>query len=210
MLTWLEGKEVVVVSSPSLASVLVLLLEQKLGYREGEAKGEYGKHLQYLALSSNEVTGNIAPELENLFALRELYVGYYNTYSDDIPPEIGNLSNLVRRHRVSSFGQHRPKTTLNPPSSTSFSRCSFTPQPPSSKPHPLPSLHITPSHLSSLDPSDVVRCVVSKDQITPLTEAKQLPYKHLYHFDCITLMAQTPHLMFAMQVSVGRGGGKRR
>ena len=43
MLTWLEGKEVVVVSSPSLASVLVLLLEQKLGYREGEAKGEYGK-----------------------------------------------------------------------------------------------------------------------------------------------------------------------
>ncbi|KAG5037284.1 hypothetical protein JHK86_018124 [Glycine max] len=184
MLTWLEGKEVVVVSSPSLASVLVLLLEQKLGYREGEAKGEYGKHLQYLALSSNEVTGNIAPELENLFALRELYVGYYNTYSDDIPPEIGNLSNLVR--------------------------CSFTPQPPSSKPHPLPSLHITPSHLSSLDPSDVVRCVVSKDQITPLTEAKQLPYKHLYHFDCITLMAQTPHLMFAMQVSVGRGGGKRR
>ena len=114
------------------------------------------------------------------------------------------------RHRVSSFGQHRPKTTLNPPSSTSFSRCSFTPQPPSSKPHPLPSLHITPSHLSSLDPSDVVRCVVSKDQITPLTEAKQLPYKHLYHFDCITLMAQTPHLMFAMQVSVGRGGGKRR
>ena len=56
---------------------------------------EYGTW-QHLALSGNELANNIAPELGNLSALRELYIGYYNIYSDGILPEIGNLSNLVR------------------------------------------------------------------------------------------------------------------
>ncbi|KAH1196906.1 Leucine-rich repeat receptor-like serine/threonine-protein kinase BAM1 [Glycine max] len=52
-------------------------------------------HLQYLALFGNKLVDNVALELGNLSTLYELYIAYYNTYFDDIPPEIENLSNLV-------------------------------------------------------------------------------------------------------------------
>ncbi|KAG5015813.1 E3 ubiquitin-protein ligase RING1 [Glycine max] len=82
--------------------------------------------------------------------------------------------------------------------------------PPSSKPRPLPSLHFTPSLLSSLDPNGVVRCAVCKDQITPHAEAKQLPCKHLYHSDCITpwleLHASCPLCRFRLEEEDEEGG----
>ncbi|KAH1051465.1 hypothetical protein AAZX31_08G157100 [Glycine max] len=82
--------------------------------------------------------------------------------------------------------------------------------PPSSKPRPLPSLHVTPSLLSSLDPNGVVRCAVCKDQITPHAEAKQLPCKHLYHSDCITpwleLHASCPLCRFRLEEEEEEGG----
>ncbi|KAI4385265.1 hypothetical protein MLD38_003312 [Melastoma candidum] len=52
--------------------------------------------LEYLALSGNELTGTIPPQLGNLSRLRELYVGYYNVFDGGLPPELGNLSELVR------------------------------------------------------------------------------------------------------------------
>ncbi|KAH9611909.1 hypothetical protein KSS87_003172 [Heliosperma pusillum] len=67
-------------------------------YFSGEIPREYGtwKKLQYLAVSGNELSGTIPSSLGNITSLRELYLGYYNTYSGGIPPEIGNLTNLVR------------------------------------------------------------------------------------------------------------------
>ncbi|KAI4315122.1 hypothetical protein L6164_027966 [Bauhinia variegata] len=64
----------------------------------GKIPPEYGQwqHLEYLAVSGNELNGTIPPEIGNLTSLRELYLGYYNTYENGIPPEIGNLSALVR------------------------------------------------------------------------------------------------------------------
>nr|XP_025882533.1 leucine-rich repeat receptor-like serine/threonine-protein kinase BAM1 isoform X2 [Oryza sativa Japonica Group] len=59
---------------------------------------EYGRwgRLQYLAVSGNELSGKIPPELGNLTSLRELYIGYFNSYSGGIPPELGNMTDLVR------------------------------------------------------------------------------------------------------------------
>ncbi|XP_045829331.1 leucine-rich repeat receptor-like serine/threonine-protein kinase BAM1 [Trifolium pratense] len=64
----------------------------------GKIPPEYGfwTHLEYLAVSGNELSGPIPPEIGNLTSLRELYIGYYNTYNGGIPPEIGNLSEMVR------------------------------------------------------------------------------------------------------------------
>ncbi|OIV92823.1 hypothetical protein TanjilG_00957 [Lupinus angustifolius] len=64
----------------------------------GQIPPEYGRwqNLNYLAVSGNELDGNIPPEIGNLTSLRELYIGYFNTYAGGIPPEIGNLSELVR------------------------------------------------------------------------------------------------------------------
>ncbi|KAG6489582.1 hypothetical protein ZIOFF_050857 [Zingiber officinale] len=64
----------------------------------GAIPPEYGswRFLKYLALSGNELTGPIPLEIGNLTALRELYIGYYNSYQGSLPPEIGNLSALVR------------------------------------------------------------------------------------------------------------------
>ncbi|GMH24619.1 hypothetical protein Nepgr_026462 [Nepenthes gracilis] len=64
----------------------------------GKIPPEFGRweNLEYLAVSGNELTGIIPRELGNLTKLRELYIGYYNSYTGGIPPEIGNLSNLVR------------------------------------------------------------------------------------------------------------------
>ena len=55
-----------------------------------------GKKLEYLAVSGNELQGNIPAEIGNLSSLKELYIGYYNGYSGGIPLEIGNLTELVR------------------------------------------------------------------------------------------------------------------
>ncbi|KAF7828574.1 leucine-rich repeat receptor-like serine/threonine-protein kinase BAM1 [Senna tora] len=65
---------------------------------EGQIPPQYGtwEHLEYLAVSGNELAGTIPPEIGNLTSLRELYIGYFNTYEGGIPPEIGNLSELVR------------------------------------------------------------------------------------------------------------------
>ncbi|KAJ8451761.1 hypothetical protein Cgig2_007244 [Carnegiea gigantea] len=67
-------------------------------YFSGEIPPEYGgwEHLEYLAVSGNDLAGKIPPEIGNLTNLKELYIGYYNTYSGGIPPEIGNLTKLVR------------------------------------------------------------------------------------------------------------------
>ncbi|WJX89397.1 non-specific serine/threonine protein kinase [Trifolium repens] len=64
----------------------------------GKIPSEYGfwTHLEYLAVSGNELSGPIPPEIGNLTSLKELYIGYYNTYDGGIPLEIGNLSELVR------------------------------------------------------------------------------------------------------------------
>ncbi|PWZ23480.1 Leucine-rich repeat receptor-like serine/threonine-protein kinase BAM1 [Zea mays] len=64
----------------------------------GEIPPEYGRwpRLQYLAVSGNELSGKIPPELGNLTSLKELYIGYYNSYSGGLPPELGNLTELVR------------------------------------------------------------------------------------------------------------------
>ncbi|KAK9670120.1 hypothetical protein RND81_13G179100 [Saponaria officinalis] len=67
-------------------------------YFSGEIPKVYGRwrYLEYLAVSGNELAGKIPKEIGNLTNLKELYIGYYNTFSGGIPPEIGNLTNLVR------------------------------------------------------------------------------------------------------------------
>ncbi|WVZ60717.1 hypothetical protein U9M48_010701 [Paspalum notatum var. saurae] len=64
----------------------------------GEIPPEYGRweRMQYLAVSGNELSGRIPRELGNLTSLRELYIGYYNSYAGGLPPELGNLTQLVR------------------------------------------------------------------------------------------------------------------
>ncbi|KAJ3670073.1 hypothetical protein LUZ60_010397 [Juncus effusus] len=64
----------------------------------GEIPVQYGawKYIEYLAFSGNELAGTIPRELGNLGTLKELYIGYYNSYTGGLPAELGNLSNLVR------------------------------------------------------------------------------------------------------------------
>ncbi|TYH38203.1 hypothetical protein ES332_D12G094800v1 [Gossypium tomentosum] len=64
----------------------------------GQIPASYGRweHLEYLAVSGNELGGRIPPEIGNLKKLKELYIGYYNSFEGGLPPEIGNLSELVR------------------------------------------------------------------------------------------------------------------
>ncbi|XP_030548481.1 leucine-rich repeat receptor-like serine/threonine-protein kinase BAM1 [Rhodamnia argentea] len=52
--------------------------------------------LEYLAISGNELEGPVPAEIGNLTSLRELYIGYYNSYDGGLPPEIGNMTELVR------------------------------------------------------------------------------------------------------------------
>ncbi|KAI6699417.1 hypothetical protein NL676_013741 [Syzygium grande] len=67
-------------------------------YFAGKIPPEYGQweFLEYLAVSGNELVGALPPEIGNLTRLRELYLGYYNSYDGSLPPEIGNLTQLVR------------------------------------------------------------------------------------------------------------------
>ncbi|KAK6128564.1 hypothetical protein DH2020_037708 [Rehmannia glutinosa] len=85
---------------PSQAYLLTSLRHLHLGgnFFSGEIPPEFGSfpNLEYLAVSGNELTGAIPPEIGNITQLKELYIGYYNTFSGGIPKEIGNLSNLVR------------------------------------------------------------------------------------------------------------------
>ncbi|XP_074567705.1 uncharacterized protein LOC141824339 [Curcuma longa] len=87
-------------SLPRAVAAMSQLRHLHLGgnYFSGSIPPEYGswKSLEYLALSGNELTGPIPPEIGNLSALRELYIGYYNSYEGSLPAEIGNLSALVR------------------------------------------------------------------------------------------------------------------
>lgn len=53
------------------------------------------RDLEHLAVSGNGLTGIIPPEIGNLTKLKELYIGYFNSFSGGIPPEIGRLSQLV-------------------------------------------------------------------------------------------------------------------
>ncbi|URE03541.1 Receptor protein kinase CLAVATA1 [Musa troglodytarum] len=79
---------------------MTLLRHLHLGgnFFSGSIPPEYGswQFLEYLAISGNELGGPIPPEIGNLSALRELYIGYFNSYDGGVPPEIGNLSALLR------------------------------------------------------------------------------------------------------------------
>ncbi|XP_042392334.1 leucine-rich repeat receptor-like serine/threonine-protein kinase BAM1 [Zingiber officinale] len=85
---------------PPAAAAMSQLRHIHLGgnYFSGSIPQEYGSwmFLKYLALSGNELSGPIPSEIGNLSALRELYIGYYNSYEGSLPAEIGNLSSLVR------------------------------------------------------------------------------------------------------------------
>ncbi|KAG8373812.1 hypothetical protein BUALT_Bualt11G0064000 [Buddleja alternifolia] len=85
---------------PSQAHLLTNLRHLHLGgnFFSGEISPSFCSfpHLEYLAVSGNELTGAIPPEIGNMTQLKELYIGYFNTFSGGIPKEIGNLSNLVR------------------------------------------------------------------------------------------------------------------
>ncbi|KAL5193994.1 Leucine-rich repeat receptor-like serine/threonine-protein kinase BAM1 [Glycine soja] len=92
--------EIMTLELPQSVAAIPLLCHLHIdsNFFSGQIPPEYHtwQHLQYLALFGNELASNITPELENLSALHELYIGYYNTYSGSILPKIGNLSNLVR------------------------------------------------------------------------------------------------------------------
>ncbi|KQK12976.1 leucine-rich repeat receptor-like serine/threonine-protein kinase BAM1 [Brachypodium distachyon] len=85
---------------PLEVAQMPLLRHLHLGgnFFSGQIPPEYGRwaRLQYLAVSGNELSGTIPPELGNLTSLRELYLGYYNSYSGGLPAELGNLTELVR------------------------------------------------------------------------------------------------------------------
>ncbi|CAA2994797.1 leucine-rich repeat receptor-like serine threonine- kinase BAM1 [Olea europaea subsp. europaea] len=85
---------------PTEVYLLTNLRHLHLGgnFFSGRIPSEYGTfpNLEYLAVSGNELTGEIPKELGNLTRLKDLYIGYYNTFSGGLPKEIGNLSQLVR------------------------------------------------------------------------------------------------------------------
>ncbi|KAM5565158.1 receptor protein kinase CLAVATA1 [Rosa sericea] len=50
--------------------------------------------LEYLGLNGIGLNGKFPASLSRLKNLKEMYVGYYNTYDGGIPPELGSLSSL--------------------------------------------------------------------------------------------------------------------
>uniref|UniRef100_A0ACD5TW51 Uncharacterized protein n=1 Tax=Avena sativa TaxID=4498 RepID=A0ACD5TW51_AVESA len=85
---------------PAALPNLTNLVHLHLGgnFFSGSIPASYGqwRRIKYLALSGNELTGEIPPELGNLSTLRELYLGYFNSFTGGIPPELGRLQQLVR------------------------------------------------------------------------------------------------------------------
>ncbi|KAM1387862.1 hypothetical protein ACFX2I_016053 [Malus domestica] len=65
-------------------------------YITGEIPEDYSEiqSLEYLGLNGNLLTGKLPASLSRLKNLREMYVGYYNSYDGGIPPELGSLSSL--------------------------------------------------------------------------------------------------------------------
>ncbi|KAI4296183.1 hypothetical protein L6164_036162 [Bauhinia variegata] len=63
----------------------------------GEIPKSYGNMvgLEYLSLAGNDLRGKIPGELGHLTKLKELYLGYFNSFEDGIPVEFGKLVNLV-------------------------------------------------------------------------------------------------------------------
>ncbi|CAN6320822.1 unnamed protein product [Urochloa humidicola] len=84
------------VALPNLTDLVHLHLGGN--FFSGSIPRTYGQwtRIRYLALSGNELTGEIPPELGNLATLRELYLGYFNSFTGGIPPELGRLRALVR------------------------------------------------------------------------------------------------------------------
>jgi Leucine-rich repeat (LRR) protein len=85
---------------PAALPNLTDLVHLHLGgnFFSGSIPRSYGQwtRIRYLALSGNELTGEIPPELGNLSTLKELYLGYFNSFTGGIPPELGRLRALVR------------------------------------------------------------------------------------------------------------------
>ncbi|MCP5050278.1 MAG: hypothetical protein GY940_24135, partial [bacterium] len=54
-------------------------------------------HVTLIAITSNNLTGSIPPELGNLSNLESLFL-YNNQLNGSIPPELADLSNLVELH----------------------------------------------------------------------------------------------------------------
>lgn len=104
----MENLQVVDVYNNNFTSLLpqgILSLKNKLKHLDlggnfffGEIPKSYGKlvSLEYLSLAGNDISGKIPGELGNLSNLREIYLGYYNSYEGGgIPVEFGSLTKLV-------------------------------------------------------------------------------------------------------------------
>ncbi|KAL7164308.1 hypothetical protein ACSBR2_040260 [Camellia fascicularis] len=76
---------------------LPILVSEMTSFRHLYLCGNYlSGSIPYLAVSGNELTRAIPPELRNLSTLQQLSIGYYNTFSGNIPLKIRNLSELVQ------------------------------------------------------------------------------------------------------------------
>ncbi|KAL6603474.1 hypothetical protein ACP70R_043835 [Stipagrostis hirtigluma subsp. patula] len=52
--------------------------------------------LEYLGLNGNWLSGRVPASLGRLKRLREMYIGYFNSYDGGLPPEFGGLDSLVK------------------------------------------------------------------------------------------------------------------
>ncbi|CAL4889844.1 unnamed protein product [Urochloa decumbens] len=59
-----------------------------------EAYGDM-EGLEYLSLNGNSLSGRVPPSLSRLKKLRQVYLGYYNSFDGGIPAEFGELDALV-------------------------------------------------------------------------------------------------------------------
>ncbi|KAG6485029.1 hypothetical protein ZIOFF_053557 [Zingiber officinale] len=63
----------------------------------GEIPESYSeiKNLEYLGLNSNSLTGRVPASLSHLSKIKEMYIGYFNTFFGGVPPEFVRLPSLV-------------------------------------------------------------------------------------------------------------------
>lgn len=79
---------------------MVTLLEHSLSFGgnffSGEIPESYGdiQSLEYLGLNGAGLSGKSPAFLSRLKNLREMYIGYYNSYTGGVPPEFGGLTKL--------------------------------------------------------------------------------------------------------------------